>query len=180
MALGASILFLKDAMDRLGIEAQIIRHGTYKSAVEPLMYNKMSDENREQTLTWVNSIWDHLLQGISDERNIPVTTLNNLADNLTLKSAEDALKYNLVDSLLYKDEVINKLKELTGTEEKNDLNSISLRRYTKVPKTKDYKGLARDKIAVIYAHGDVVMGNSGRRNNQFGKNFQSHPKGKTG
>jgi protease IV len=159
--MGASIVFLKDAMDRLGIEAQIIRHGTYKSAVEPLMYNKMSDENREQTLTWVKSIWNHLLQGISNERNIPVATLNNLADNLTLKSAEDALKYNLVDSLLYKDEVINKLKELTGTAEKNDLNSISLNKYTKVPKTKDYKGLARDKIAVIYAHGDVVMGNRG-------------------
>jgi len=159
--LGARVLFLKDAMDRLGIEAQIIRHGTYKSAVEPFMYNKMSDENREQTLSWVSSIWDHMLQGISKERNIPVAKLNDLADKLSLKSAEDALKNNLVDSLLYKDEVINKLKDLTGTKEKNDLNSISLRRYTKVPKTRDYKGLARDKIAVIYAYGDVLMGNRG-------------------
>lgn len=159
--IGARIVFLKEAMDRLGVEAQIIRHGTYKSAVEPFMYNKMSEENREQTLTWVKSIWDHLLQGISSERNIPVATLNNLADNLTIKSAEEALKYNLVDSLVYKDEVINKLKALTGTTEKNDLNSISLKRYTKVPKIRDYKGLARDKIAVIYAHGDVVMGSRG-------------------
>jgi protease-4 len=159
--LGARVLFLKDAMDRLGIEAQIIRHGTYKSAVEPFMYNKMSEENREQTLSWVSSIWDHMLQGISKERNIPVAKLNDLADKLSLKSAEDALKNNLVDSLLYKDEVINKLKDLTGTKEKNDLNSISLRRYTKVPKTRDYKGLARDKIAVIYAYGDVLMGNRG-------------------
>lgn len=159
--LGATIIFFKDAMDKLGIEAQIIRHGSYKSAVEPFMYNQMSEENREQTLAWVSSIWNHMLQGISKERNIPVTKLDNLADNLTLKSAEDALANNLVDSLIYKDEVINILKDLTGTEEKNDLNSISLRKYTKVPKTKDYKGLARDKIAVIYAHGNVVMGNRG-------------------
>ncbi len=159
--LGARVVFLKDAMDRLGIEAQIIRHGTYKSAVEPFMYNQMSKENREQTLAWVNSIWDHMLKGISEERNIPVRKLDDLADQLVIKSAEDALKNNLVDSLLFKDEVINKLKVLTGTAEKNDLNSISLRKYTKVPKTRDYKGLARDKIAVIYAYGDVVMGNRG-------------------
>jgi len=159
--LGARIIFLKEAMDRLGIEAQIIRHGTYKSAVEPFMYNQMSAENREQTLTWVSSIWDHMLKGISEERNIPVAKLDDLADRLALKSAEDALKNDLVDSLLYKDEVINKLKVLTGTDENKDLNSISLRKYTKVTKTKDYKGLARDKIAVIYAYGDVVMGNRG-------------------
>ena len=159
--LGARIVFIKEAMDRLGIEAQIIRHGTYKSAVEPFMYNKMSEENREQTLAWVRSIWDHILQGISEERNIPVAKLDNIADRLALKSAEDALTNDLVDSLLYKDEVINILKELTGTDENKDLNSISLRKYTKVTKTKDYKGLARDKIAVIYAYGDVVMGNRG-------------------
>jgi protease-4 len=159
--LGARVLFLKEAMDRLGIEAQIVRHGTYKSAVEPFMYNKMSEENREQTLGWVSSIWNHMLEGISKERNIPVQKLNELADNLAIKSAEDALKNNLVDSLLYKDQVINKLKDLTGTSEKDDLNSISLKRYTKVTKIKDYKGLAREKIAVIYANGNVVMGNAG-------------------
>jgi protease-4 len=159
--LGARVLFLKEAMDRLGIEAQIVRHGTYKSAVEPFMYNEMSKENREQTLGWVSSIWNHILEGISKERNIPVQKLNELADNLTIKSAEDALKNNLVDSLIYKDQVINKLKDLTGTSEKADLNSISLRKYTKVPKIKDYKGLARDKIAVVYAYGNVVMGNAG-------------------
>jgi len=159
--IGARVVFLKEAMDRLGIEAQIVRHGTYKSAVEPFMYNKMSKENREQTLGWVSSIWNHMLEGISKERNIPVNKLNELADNLTIKNAEDALRNNLVDSLLYKDQVINKLKALTGTAEKDDLNSISLRKYTKVPKIKDYKGLARAKIAVVYAYGDVVMGNSG-------------------
>ena len=159
--LGARIIFFKEAMDRLGIEAQILRHGKFKSAVEPFMYNQMSEDNRKQTLAWVSTIWDHMLQGISKERNISVAKLNSLADNLTVKCAEDALANNLVDSLLYKDEVINKLKELTGTAEKKDLNSVSLKKYTKVPKTRDYKGLARDKIAVIYAHGDVIMGNRG-------------------
>lgn len=159
--LGAQILFFKDALDKLGIEAQIIRHGTYKSAVEPYMYNQMSDENREQLLGWVGSIWEYMLDGIGKEREIPAEILNGLAENFSIRSAEHAMKYKLIDSLLYKDEVISELKQLTGTKEKKDLNSITLKRYTKAPKSREYKGLAKDKIAVIYAHGDIIRGNMG-------------------
>ncbi len=159
--LGAQVLFFKDALDKLGIDVQIIRHGAYKSAVEPFMLNQMSDENREQILHWVGSIWAHMLDGIGKERKIPAETLNMLAEDFSIRSAEHAMKHKLVDSLLYKDEMISQLKLLTGTKEKKDLNSITLKRYTKAPKSREYKGLAKDKIAVIYAYGNIISGNMG-------------------
>lgn len=159
--LGAQVMFYKDALDKLGIEVQIIRHGTYKSAVEPFMYNQMSDENREQILVWVGTIWKHMLQGIAREREIPVDSLNRLAEDFTIRSASHAMEHKFIDSLKYKDEVISELKQLTGTKEKKDLNSITLKRYSKVPKGREYSGLAKDKIAVIYAHGNIIRGNMG-------------------
>ena len=159
--LGTQIMFFRDALDKLGIEVQVIRHGTYKSAAEPFMYNQMSDENREQILAWVGTIWEHMLQGIASEREISHDSLNKLAEEFTIRSAGHALKFKLVDSLKYKDEVISELKQLTGTKEKEDLNSITLKRYTKVPKSREYKGLAKDKIAVIYAYGSILRGNMG-------------------
>jgi protease-4 len=159
--LGTQILFYKDALDKLGIEAQIIRHGTYKSAVEPFMYNQMSDENREQILVWVNTIWEHMLQGIAREREIPSETLNRLAEDFIIRSAMHAMENHLIDSLKYKDEVLSELKQLTGIKENKDLNSIPIKRYTKVPKKREYKGLAKDKVAVIYGFGNIINGNMG-------------------
>lgn len=159
--LGSQILFFKKALDRLGIEAQVIRHGDYKSAVEPFTNDKMSPENREQIHIWMNSIWEHMLQGISKERGMDPEQLNRLADELAIKSAEDAKDQGMVDGLLYKDEVLSRLKGLTGTDEKKDLRAIRLRRYTKVPAKREYKGFARDKVAVVYAHGDIMLGNTG-------------------
>jgi len=159
--LAATRMFYKGAMDKLGIDVEIIRHGDYKSAVEPYLNKQMSQESREQTMIWVGSIWDQMLSGISESRNIETDELNEIADKLSIKSPKHALEYNMIDGLRYKDEIINELKELTGTSEKKDLSSVSLRKYTKVTGKKNYKGLARDKVAVIYAHGNVVMGSSG-------------------
>ena len=158
---GAQVMFFKEALDKLGIEVQILRHGAYKSAVEPFMLKEMSDKNREQILEWVGSIWDHTLEGISKSRGIPVEKLDEMADNLSIRSAQHALDYKLVDGLKYKDQIIDELKEITGTDEKKDLKSITLKKYTKVPRIREHKGLARDKVAVIYAHGSIVLGNQG-------------------
>ena len=157
VGLRSEIMFFKDAMEKLGIEPQIIRHGKFKSAVEPFMYNKMSDENREQVMTYVGSIWDHILKGISDERNISIKKLNELADNLALKNAELAVENGLIDELKYKDEIIAELAELTGKENEKDIEHIKLGKYTKVP-DKKRKKLEKDKIAVVYASGTVMMG----------------------
>ncbi|MFC2080721.1 signal peptide peptidase SppA [Bacteroidota bacterium] len=159
--LGTEILFFKGALDKLGIEPQVIRHGEYKSAVEPFINEEMSPESREQTLIWISSIWDNMLEGIVKERGLEKEDINQMAEELTIITAADALENGFIDRLKYKDEVIDALKELTGTELKNDLKAITLRKYTKVPSKRDYKGIAKDKIAVIYAHGDIRLGNMG-------------------
>jgi protease-4 len=158
--LASTVMFYKGALDKLGIDVEIIRHGDYKSAVEPFMSKEMSGENREQTLVWVGSIWKQMLTEISASRGISAEKLNQYAENLDIKNTAMALEYGLIDGLKYKDEIINELKERTNTEEKKDLNSITLRKYTRVVVKKD-KGFARDKIAVVYAHGDVLLGESG-------------------
>ncbi|HSH52347.1 MAG TPA: signal peptide peptidase SppA [Bacteroidales bacterium] len=153
----SEIMFFKEALVKLGIEAQIIRHGKFKSAVEPFMYNQMSPENREQIMTYMGSIWNHMLTRISESRNISVEQLNELADNLTLNNADAALEYGFVDGLKYKDEILDELKEVTGKNENEEIKSIALAKFTKVPKKKR-KSLEKDKIAVVYANGSVIMG----------------------
>ncbi len=159
--LASQIMFYKGALDKLGIEAQVIRHGEYKSFVEPYISDKMSPENREQIMHWVGSIWQNMLNDIGEQRNIQPETLDRLADNIDIRTAESALEYGLVDGLIFKDELINNLKNITETDEKKDLKVITLRKYTKVTAKRDYKGIAKDKIAVIYAHGSVQLGNNG-------------------
>lgn len=159
--LRSEIMFFKGTLDKLGIEAQVIRHGDYKSFVEPYTNEKMSPENREQILIWIGSIWHHMLEGIGEQRGLEPEVLNRLAEEFAIRSARNALEHGLVDRLKYKDEVIDALKELTGTDPKKDLKVITLRKYTKVPAKRDYKGIAKDKVAVIYSHGDILLGNTG-------------------
>ena len=157
VGLRSEIMFFKDAMAKLGVEPQIIRHGKFKSAVEPFMYKKMSEENREQIMTYMGSIWNNMLDGISNERKISIKTLNELADNLTLKNAQAAIDNGLIDGLKYKDEVLTELAELTGKTNDEKIETVSLGKYFKVP-NKKRKSLERNKIAVIYASGNVMMG----------------------
>ena len=157
VGLRSEIMFFKEAMAKLGIEPQIIRHGKFKSAVEPFMYNKMSDENREQVMTYMGSIWNNILDGISKERQISIKTLNELADNLTLRNAQAAVDNGLIDELKYKDEILAELAELTEKTDDKKVEAVSLAKYTKVP-NKKRKSLERNKIAVVYASGNVMMG----------------------
>ncbi len=159
--LGSRVLFYKGALEKLGIEAQVIRHGDYKSFVEPYTNEEMSPENREQLLAWVGSLWNHMLSGIAETRDLDVETLDHLAEDAAIRSAGLAVEHRLIDSLAYKDEILAKLKERTGTPLKDDLRSVTLRKYKKVPEPKNYRGIARDKIAVIYAYGDILVGNTG-------------------
>lgn len=157
VGLRSEIMFFKEALDKLGIEPQIIRHGKFKSAVEPFMYTKMSDENREQIKTYMGSIWDQMLKGISAQRNISVKKLNELADNLTLRDAQATVDNGLIDGLKYKDQVLSELASLTGKTDEQKIEHISLAKYTKVP-DKKRKSFEKNKIAVIYASGTVMMG----------------------
>src|ERR1700761_4055640 len=116
----SQITFLKGALDKLGIEAQIIKVGTYKSAVEPLVLTKMSDANRMQVTSYLGSLYDHFLTGISKSRGINKDTLFNYANTMRIREPEDALKYKLVDGLKYKDEILDELKKRTGIKASDD------------------------------------------------------------
>ncbi len=160
IGLRSEIMFYKDALKKLGVEPQIIRHGKFKSYVEPYMHNKMSDENRQQIMAYMGSIWNHMLEGISNEREISIKKLNELADNLTLRKAEFAVTNGLIDGIRYKDEVLAELAELTNKTDDKKIEHISLAKYTKVP-DKKRKSLEKNKIAVVYASGTVIMGEGG-------------------
>lgn len=160
VGLRSEIMFFKGTLDKLGVEAQIIRHGKFKSAVEPFISDKMSQENKLQVTEFINSIWDHYLSGISEQRHISKDQLNILANKMILADADTCLAYKVVDSLFYKDQVSAKLLKLSG--QKNKVPEfISLSKFEKVPKKLSGKVYAKSKIAIIFAQGDVVMGNEG-------------------
>jgi protease-4 len=156
----SQITFLKGALDKLGIEAQIIKVGTYKSAVEPLILTKMSDANRLQVTSYLGSLYDYYLTGISKSRGINKDSLFNYADQMRIQVPEDALKLKLVDGLRYKDEILDDLKKRTGTELKSDLNSVELADYTKSNSEKDDDASSsKNRIAIVYASGEISGGN---------------------
>ena len=154
--LSAEVMFYKNLLEKLGVEMQVIRHGKFKSAVEPFMLDKMSPENREQYMTFINSIWGHWLNEICLARQFNVEKLNKLIDNLELESAQQALETGLVDELLYKDELLSRLMNLVNVSSENKLAMVDVEDYARAPKKKEK--LSRDKIAVVYADGEITMG----------------------
>ncbi|HKJ79567.1 MAG TPA: S49 family peptidase, partial [Prolixibacteraceae bacterium] len=125
--LGGEMMFYKNALDKIGIEAQIIRQGKFKAAVEPFTRDNMSEENREQQLVYLNSLWNHMLRGISNTRNISITKLNALADSVQTFEKGDGLVANgMVDAAKYKDQVLDDLREITGIENEKGVPIIGV------------------------------------------------------
>jgi len=154
------IMYYKNALEKFGVEPQIVRHGKFKSAVEPFMLNEMSDANREQLETYLFSIWDDYVSKISESRKISVDSLNLFADSLMIATSTNALEHKLVDGIKYKDEVLTELTKLLGVEKAEDINVVTISDYDKVEDVKideNFK-LAHDQIAVIYALGEIGMG----------------------
>lgn len=151
-------LFFKDLLDKTGVEVQLIRHGKFKAAAEQFISNKMSAENKEQLHAYLSSVWDGWTKAISESRGISVEKINLLTDNLELANAQDALDAGLVDGLMYKDELTASLVNLFGVEKEKDLKMISSTAYSKASKKTDFK--QKDKIAIIYANGDIILGKS--------------------
>jgi protease-4 len=157
----AQLMFFKGTLEKLGVKAEIIRHGKFKSAVEPLMYDKMSNENREQLSTIIGSMWDYVTAEIASRRGLTKERIDFIADNLLVWDAQSALEYKLIDSIAYNDYVLEKLKELAGVEKSKKIQLISLLKYTKVPGQRKHKTFAKDKVAVIYASGNIQLGDEG-------------------
>ncbi|RLD25058.1 MAG: signal peptide peptidase SppA, partial [Bacteroidetes bacterium] len=158
--LSAEATFYKEALDKLGIEMQVIKHGSYKSAAESFTRTDLSKENREQIAGYVGSIWNKMVLDISENRDIPVEKLNQYADELISIESDKLVETGMIDGLIYYDEMLTLMKEKMGVEEEDDLDAISLSSYKDVP-TKVKKEYSRDKIAVIYAMGLVIDGNAG-------------------
>jgi protease-4 len=154
--LSSQIMFFKGALEKLDIEAQIIKVGTYKSAVEPFILDKMSDANKQQVTSFIGSMYDHLLTEISKSRKISKENLFSIADSAKIRDSKDALSYKMVDGLKYKDEVLNELKKLTKTDQKKDIKSVSLEEYTAKDEVK--KEPSTNRIAIIYANGEIMGG----------------------
>jgi protease-4 len=154
--LSAQIMFYKGLLDKLEVEPVVIRHGKFKSAVEPYLLDSMSDANYLQTKTYVSSVWNHLLKGISEERHIPVDSLNAWADSLIITGYRKPLQKHLIDALKYRDQVLSGLAQRLGLSANADINKVSLKTYVKqdIPKP-----ITRNRIAVIYAQGQIDMGN---------------------
>lgn len=152
----SEVTFFAGALEKLGIEMQVVKVGTYKSAVEPFILKEMSDENKEQVAAYVGSLYNNFLTEIATSRQIHRDTLFAIADQMRVRSVEDAVAQKLADGLKYKDEVLAELKELLGVQRDRDIKSISLARYTKPAGTKTET--AKDRVAIVYAVGDIVSG----------------------
>lgn len=154
--LNSEIMFFKGALEKLDIEAQIIKVGTYKSAVEPFILDKMSEPNKQQVTSFLGSMYDHLLSEISKSRKISKENLFSIADSAKIRAPKDALSYKMVDGLKYKDEVLEELKKLTKTDKKKDIKSVSIEEYS--ANEEEEKESSKNRIAVIYANGEIISG----------------------
>ena len=156
--LSMSIMFFKNAFEKLGVEVQVFRHGKFKSAVEPFLLDKMSASNRIQTEIFLNSIWNTMLIQISKDRKTSIDDLNKMANNLEIRFPEDAVG-KLIDATYYEDEVLTAIKKKIGIAEKEKLNLVDMDKYD--PKDKKVAGADSKKIAVIYASGNINSGSGG-------------------
>jgi protease-4 len=167
--LSGEVLFYKKALEKLGVEVQVTRHGKFKGAVEPYILDQLSQENEEQIKSYVGSIWSYVIENISKARGIAPEKLNQMADNLTGYVASAAFENNLVDGLIYRDALIDTLKILSGLTTDDKITMVPMHKYSKVPDPKKMVS-AKNKIAVIYASGTIVMG-KGNENNIGGNSY---------
>lgn len=153
----SELTFFKGTLEKLGIEAQVIRVGNYKSAVEPFINTKMSDYNRQQVTAYVGGLYDTFLNGIADSRKLQKDSLFQWANNYAIQFPKDALKHKMIDGLKYKDEVLDELRAITKISKTADIKTISINDYIKsIPKESTYT--VKNKIAVVFANGDIVGG----------------------
>lgn len=167
--LSAQVMFYKDLIDQLGIDVQLFRHGKYKSAGEPYIKNDISPENREQYEVMLKSLWDAMAEDIVASRDFSKEDLNKWIDDIAIDDCEAALEKGLVDELWYDDQVNEYVCGLYGVEKIKDIQAVSLKTYAAASVKNNYR--AKDKIAVIYADGEIIMGNGseGTINEGFAK-----------
>lgn len=158
------MLFLKGTLDKLEIQPQIFYAGKFKSATEPLREKQMTEPNRVQTAEILNDIYSNVLTSVSEARKIDTATLRQYADQNMLQFADAAVRYRMIDGVKYEDEVREELRTKLKLD-KDNINFISIEKYAKAV---NYKASGKDRIAVIYAQGDIVYGKG--QEEQIGSN----------
>ena len=162
LGLGVEIAFIKGTLEKLDVEMQIIRgsNNKFKSAVEPLMYTEMSEANRKQTKMYLDALWDQILADVSVSRGVEEAELDRIADTVAIRKSGDAVHYNMADAIMYYDEVLELLKTKAGTEEDDDLELLSFKKYAlkKTKKKRVLEKMTTKNIAVIFAEGEIVEG----------------------
>lgn len=156
--LASEIIYMKELQEKTGVKMEVIRHGKYKSAVEPFLAQEMSEANREQMTVLLNSIWNTVVTDIAESRKISVDSLNSIANSLGARTPELALAKNMVDRVAYEDEYHNSIKKRLAVELKEDYNKVSILDYAKNIATTAFDFDKKDIIAVIYAQGEIQGG----------------------
>ncbi len=169
LGISGRMIFLKDLLDKLGVNYQLIRHGKYKSAGEMYAKNAPSPENMEQNQAMIDSMWETIEEETASSRDISVDSLNFFIENLTISYPEDMVKHNLADGLLSMEELKDKLASLASKEKYKDVKFIPFKDYV-TAKVKANPG-AKKKIAIIYADGNIVEQDD--PNNISGNRFSS-------
>ena len=166
---GSQLIFLKDLLDKLGVNVQLIRHGRYKSAGEMYVRSESSEDNLMQNQTMINGIWNAYAKAIAEGRGMSVERVNEVVDGLMLTCPQDFLDLGFVDALVTEEEMRAKLADLAVVDKWDDVKMVGLRAYADAKLTVNLK--ARQKIAVIYASGNIVDGKA--KQNVAGDRFAS-------
>ena len=161
--LSVNIAFFKNTLEKIGIEPQIFYCGKFKSATEPLRLTKMSDANRVQTTEFINSFYQHYMSKIAESRKMTYDEIDNISRNLLVRHPSDALKNKMVDGLKYYDEVLDEFKHLTGIAADKNPKFVSIEDYDNVS-IKYIENNSLNKIAVVYAEGEIVDGQGDEEN----------------
>ena len=158
--LSSEVMFFKDLQEKTGIKMEVIRHGKYKSAVEPFIANTMSEANRAQIKALLSSLWGTMVDEISDGRNISTENLNIIADTLGGRTPQYAKASGLIDDIIFQDQYKVKLRNALRVLDDDDFNVVFLEDYL-LRSNKKIKKTGKDKIAVIYAQGEIIYGEGG-------------------
>ncbi len=154
--------YLKGLFNKIGVEPQLIRHGKFKSAGEPLIADKMSDANREQIQAYLGGMYDNFINAIAKSRKITPDQLKQMVDELSIQSPEDAKRLNMITDVLFEDQVQDILTKKVGVDKFKDVKFVSATEVAKNVTTTPYS--VKEKIAVIYCVGDIVSGKSSDQN----------------
>ena len=156
--LASEVIYMKDLQEKSGVKLEVIRHGKYKSAVEPFLSQEMSPENREQLTVLLQSVWETVVTDISKSRKIDVTVLNSIADNLGARTPKLALETKLIDKIGYEDEYHDLIRTKLKVKKDEEYESISISDYASLADSPSTNFSAKNTIAVIYAQGEIQGG----------------------